>query len=97
MKIKNIAGIKITELQRTGKMPQGLKWSKALPQAYSINIIEGEKNTVIACSDSFGGGLAYAVIEGKLDLIGAERELDREEESFLAKRYPEFLEVINNI
>ena len=99
IKVTNIAGIKIPQFIERNRLPADLKWSGEFPPSYSINLIRSEdgSKTIIACTDSFGGGLSWATTNERLDLVGKDRILESDEQMFLARNYPVLLAEINNL
>lgn len=97
-----IAGIKINQLVENSNHAylNNLKWVGEIPSSYSIHIFENENNTagVIACSDAFGGRVAWARYTGENTVKGAEFEqFDSQERDFLNRKYPEFLKAIDEL
>lgn len=95
-----ISGLKISLIEERHPIFRNLKWIGNLPISYSVHVFENKNNDggIIACSDAFGGSVAWAKYSGKNPLIGKEfTDFDNEEISFLKNRYPAFLEAINNL
>lgn len=100
MKRTNVAGMKIELLVELRKVPTGLQWVGNIPSAYSINVLENDSRTrtIICCSDSFGGGIAYAKYEGRIELEGKDYPvvLDHDEREYLKMNYPVLLQEIES-
>ena len=98
-----VSGLKIHQLEERGTIPANLNWihrGSGFPSSYSIILFRNEDKTkcIIACSDSFGGDISYAKIDGDVNLIGGQRgEFDKDELEFLQRKYPVFLEAIKGL
>jgi hypothetical protein len=95
-----ISGLKIHQIEERNKVFRNLKWVGEIPTAYSFHVFTNSDDTrgIVACSDAFGGSIAWARYEGKNPLIGKEMpSFGSEEIAFLKGRYPAFLEAITNI
>lgn len=95
-----ISGLKISQLEERNENLRNLEWIGTIPPAYSFHVFENKDNTggIVACSDAFGGKIAWARYEGKNNLIGKEFDsFSADELSFLKTKYPAFLEAISNI
>jgi len=91
----NIQGIRISQLQERGKLPYDIKWSGELPPSYFISLIKKDNKTLVVCADGFGGGMAWAIVPQKLDFIGKEIEIDKEELDFVRRNYPSLYETLS--
>ncbi|MCW3120979.1 MAG: hypothetical protein JWQ38_471 [Flavipsychrobacter sp.] len=96
MRVINLQKLQVDGLEAIGKIPKGLTWSDPFPPSYSINLIKnkGETKTIIVCTDSFGGGVSYAIHDGNIVVSGNERVLGADEIVFIKTRHPRLLREI---
>lgn len=95
MKVVNVQGLKVDQFDL---IPKNLNWIGNVPSSYSINIMRNKSNTksIIALTDSFGGGVAYTLVENHIYPVDMGRELDKDEEDFIKRVYPNlWKEIIN--
>lgn len=92
--------MKLPLIEERHEIFRNLRWIGNMPSTYSFHVFENKNNTsgIVACSDAFGGGVAWARYIGKNPMIGKEMEsFDNDEKSFLKNRYPALLEAINDL
>jgi len=94
-----ISGIKISQLAERNDNLRNLKWFGEIPPCYSVHIFQNKDNTggIIACSDAFGGGVAWARFEGENKLLGKNLEIDADSKEYIIRKYPLLWEAINNL
>lgn len=95
-----VSGLKLEQIEERHPYLQNLNWIGNIPSAYSFHVFEKKDNSggIVACSDAFGGQVAWARYEGENKIIGKEMPpFDNEELTFLNGRYPAFLEAVSTI
>lgn len=99
LKRTNVTGIKIYQLEERKVIPSNLKWNGEIPPSYFISLVENpdKDDCIIVCADGFGGGMSWARLDKKPNLIGKELDISEEEKQFLKLRYPTLYEAITNL
>jgi hypothetical protein len=73
------------------------EWTGDIPPVYNVVAIkhDDQSKTLIALTDSFGGGVAWAIYESNIEVKGVEQELDQEDLEYLQRRHPDLQTAIN--
>ena len=73
------------------------EWTGEIPPLYNVAVMkpDDKSKTLVALTQSFGGGVAWAIYEGNIEVEGVEQELDQEELEYLKRRHPDLSRALN--